>query len=424
MKFTYDDLRDYLNRVSRLYALTSNLLDYYNNVIKQVNGKSVDELPEDLKNMVLSGLKPDGEYTENAYALFIKDLVGLYIEDPKLYVSRLKLGTETNVKVVVEETQFVEFVQLLNTISKFVVSKATELNLIDSSAIANEDGAKQQSIEDLITELIKTLYDLSVGVHNFSTGVWGLRKITPHYMKKAYEDLPENLLKLLGFSKLIDVKGYELWGFPDYFTRCALHKRYEVTTGPPYFEYYKYHVFINGVPAVLKQLKGAQLTNFLKPETPGGAICMLNEVTWRYISLLHQTLSKWYEGVIDVEKRYVEEAWRSLNDIGWDIPKYLEGLYVRLEEVLLRDTQDTPRFLIYDEYGVISKYIWYCGYYEIIIWGRRLPPHHLKEQKLQHYILLPELFDDLMPAMFLGVVDVTLCLDSEKALLIVVRARR
>jgi len=41
--------------------------------------------------------------------------------------------------------------------------------------------------------------------------------------------------------------------------------------------------------------------------------------------------------------------------------------------------------------------------------------------KLSNYIVLPELFDDLMPAIFLGVVDTTLYLNNDRALLILIR---
>jgi len=46
------------------------------------------------------------------------------------------------------------------------------------------------------------------------------------------------------------------------------------------------------------------------------------------------------------------------------------------------------------------------------------------ECKLSYYILLPELYDDLMHAIFLGVVDTALYLNDKKALLIPVRTRR
>jgi len=411
MRFTYDELKEYLRLVNKLYMLTSSFIKYYNDVIKQADRKYIHELSEDVRNLVLSGLKPDGEYTENAYALFVKDFTGLSIEDPKLYVSKLRLEAKPNVKVVVGKSQFIDFVQLLSSISEFIVNKVRELNLsnISTSINVKERDTKQESIEDLIAEIIKTSYDLSVGVNSFSTGVWGLRKITPHYMEKAYEDIPENLLRFLGFSKLINVKDYELWGFPDYFTKCTIRytHKYSYTYTCLYI-----CISING------------LLTIPKLETLGGAICSLNEVVWSYIDLLYSTLSRWYKGVVNLRERYVDEAWKSLSEVGWSIPEYLEKdsgkcLYNDLEYVLkhnvLECSQSSPRFLKYDE-GIITQYIEEsCTCAE----GCKSISNRLSQ-----YITLPELFDDLMPAIFLGVVDITLYLNDKKALLILVRTKR
>lgn len=414
VKFTRNELKDYVRLVSKLYTLTSNFIKYYNDVVKQAERRNVNELPEGIRKLVLSGLNPEGEYVENAYSLFVKDFIGLSVEDPKLYVSKLKLRAEPNVKVVVEKPKFVEFVKLLNSTSRFIINKVRELDLSDVSI--EEDITKQQSVEDVVAEIIKTSYDLSVGVNSFSTSVWGLRKTTPHYMKKAYENLSEDTLKLLGFSKLISVKEYELWGFPDYFTRCML-----------YSENGYWYLSINGVPALSKDLRKVLTTNPVEPETLGGAVCILNEIVWRYVNMLRETLSKWFKGIVDLEEEYVEEAQESLNGIGWSIPGYLkigtyQSLYAKFEEMVrgivgLSSYGSPFKFLVYDEDGVISRYVqWvYRGSYD---------RSGFYEYKLSQYIILPELFDDLMPAIFLGAIDATLYLNDKKAVLILVRTKR
>jgi len=418
MKLTYDDFRDYLSRITKLYALASGFIRYYDDVVKQANGRNVHELQEDLRSMVLSGLKPDGEYTENAYALFIRDFMGLCI-DPKLYVSKLKLEAKPSVKVSVEETRFAEFIRLLNKVSKFIMDKANELNLSNNVTGIDENLIKPQSIENLIAELIKASYDLSVGVNAFSTSVWGLRKITPQYMKKAYGNVPEGLLKALGFSKLLNIKDYEIWGFPDYFTKCVMYKKSEtVSTWYHHHEYDEYYLYINGIPVLSESLREAQETA-IKPMTLGGAICILNEIIWRYMDSLHRVLSKWYEGVVNIEEEYVKEAWKSLDEIGWSMPDYLKHrvLYADFREVLngwVSSYKSPFKFLIYDDDGVATKYLqWvYRGSYD---------RSGFREYRLSQYIVLPELFNDIMPAVFLGVADATLYLNDEKALLVSVR---
>ena len=409
MKLTYDDFKDYLSKVNKLYALTRNLIEYYDNVVEQANEKNVHELPKSLRNIIISGLKPDGEYSKNAYALFIKDFIGLYIDDPKLYTSKLRLGVKPNAKIVTKETKFMKFVRLLNKVSKFILNRTRELNLISNIDTSTEESeTKQQSIEELITKLIETSYALSVGVNTFSTSICGLRKITPHYMKKAYENLSEDFLRTLGFSRLVSIREYEIWGFPDYFTICTVHENY--------------YLFINGVVSDSEWIpENLWMTDIIRPKTLGGAICILNETIWRYINLLYDILSKGYKGIINIEEKYVEKAWKSLDDIGWNMPEYMKiGIYERLYS----DFRDVLRgrigssygssfkFLIPDDDGIIKEYIQ---------WVYRGSHSGFNTYSLSRYILLPELFDDLLPAIFLGVIDVTLYFNNQRALLILVR---
>lgn len=416
MKASYDDFKKFLKSINELYTLTLRFIEYYDNEVKHVNGKKIHELSEEFKNLVLSGLNPDGEYNENAYALFIKDFIGLQIEDPRLYISKLKLEGIPDIKVVIKKTKFIEFVYSLNKLSKFILDKVNELKMSNTSFMKQK--VSDQNIEDLITDIIKTSYDLSVGINAFTTSVWGLRKITPHYIKKAYDNISEDMLKALGFSKLMSIKEYELYGFPDYFTRCRLYQKHVATGyGSHYFDYY---ISVNGVPVISESLKEIQTVNPIKPETLGGAICTLNEVIWRYTDLLSETVSKWYDGNIVLEKTYVGEAWKSLKEIEWHMPEYLNeygGLYANFEELLkgyVGSSYGSPfKFLMYEN-GVITKYFqWvYRGSYD---------RSGFSEYKLSRYILLSELFDDLMPAIFLGVVDTTFYLNNEKGLLILVR---
>jgi len=397
IKLTTDDFRDYLSLVRKLYTLTSDFIKYYDDKIKQSHKKYLSELQEDIRNMVLGGLKPDCEYTDKAYGLFAEDFLGLSLEDRKLCA-------KPGARVIVKETKFVEFVRLLNQLSKFIIDEGVK-NLNISNNVSQENNTSQQNIEDLITEIIRTVYDLSVGVNAFATGVFGLRKITPEYRKKAYENIPDDLLKALGFSKLINGKGFEIEGFPDYFTKSVLY-----VTGD-----YKTYLYINGVP-ILSELKKYGI-NTIEPKTLGGAICILNEIIWRYIDLLYNMLSKWYNGIVNIENEYIKEAWRSLDDFGWRMPEYLEAFnsnynkagYNDFKKILNVQLSSDPNLLMYDEYGMIFS----------IGLRRGVPP-------------LSELFVDLMPAIFLGIIDTTLVYDdhsgrydeyNKKELLIVVRTR-
>lgn len=396
MGLTYDELRDYLNSVGRLYELTSSFIKYHNDLIRQANGRMIYELPENIRNVVLSGLRSDGEYVKyvaNSYALFASDFLGICIKNPHPY-SDLRVAElaveKPNIAVEVGGTSLIEFARLLNKVSKFIIDRAREMNIGSPSA---REGTKVQ-IEDIIEEIIETSYEISVGVHSFTTSIFGLRKITPQYMKKAYGNIPENLLKILGFSKLLNVKDYELWGFPDYFIECIAYRDY---------------AYIVNIPDTL--------WNF-NPElkTLGGAICVLNEIIWRYVSNSFSSyrkgyvrspdtaLLRWYEGLVNIEEEYAKEAWRLLSDIGWSISEYLSRppwLFITTslnwfdELTLPLEQKPCLKFLIYDKAGLISRYI-------------KLFRDGVEERSIDTPIALSELLDDLMPAIFLGVIDTPL----------------
>jgi len=401
IKLTVDDFKDYLSLVRKLYALTSDFIKYYDDKIKQSHQKYLSELQVDIRNMVLGGLKPDCEYTEKAYGLLAEDFLGLSLEDRKLCV-------KPGARVIVKETKFVEFVRLLNQLSKFIIDEAMK-NLNLSNNASQENNASQQNIEDLITEIIKTSYDLSVGVNAFATSVFGLRKITPEYRKKAYENVPDELLKVLGFSTLMNVKGFEIKGFPDYFTKFVFGETPEFSD---YVSIYRYYHSINGI-----------YTNTIQPKTLGGAICVLNEIIWRYIDLLYEKLSRWYEGIVNIREEYIKEAWRSLDEFGWRMPDYLMTFTIDFKKVLEGINPSLLQLLGYDNSSTITEYFtweWNCHQYGIHSDCR----YELKEYKLSRSIPLSELFVDIMPAIFLGVIDTTLDFHyvfDRKALLIVIR---
>lgn len=413
---SYVELKEFLNNVGSLHSITLNFLRYYDDIIKQASERKVHELSENIKGMVLGGINSNGEYSENAYSLFIKDFLGLYIENPKLYVAKLKLEEKPDVKVIAEESMFIKFTKLLNRISGFIIDKAAkELDIVIKGI--KEERINEYNVEDLIGELIKKSYNLSVGINRFSTTVWSLRKITPHFLKKAYGEIKEDLLELLGLSELIKMKNYEIWGFSDYFTKCMLYDTSSVGGGPQL-------IIINGVPivsnlAIVRKYLDKYHVDSIAPETLGGAICMLNEIIWRYIKLLGDRISRWFNGYVDVEKVYIKNAWNSLDNIGWSIPQYIEkerayAEFNKLLEGVVGSSHGSPfKFLVYED-GIISKYIQW-------IYGGSYARSEFEEYRLSDYITLPQLFDDLMPAIFLGAIDITLYLKDRKALLILVR---
>uniref|UniRef100_A0A7J2U109 Uncharacterized protein n=1 Tax=Ignisphaera aggregans TaxID=334771 RepID=A0A7J2U109_9CREN len=382
VKITYEDFKSYLHTVSEINVIASKILEWFNTNICSVVG-DVEEAkvafsmwPKEIQEAVVRGLRAEGvhnvSYTPNAYAMFIKDFFGVYLENPVLYVAKSAYEevTETEVNIYFSKTLFTDFVRQLYGLTSYIVNTVRRQGVeIGVSKVTEE------RIERLVEALMQKVVEVTVGVNMFATAVWGLRKILPAFMKRAYE-VPEELLRILGFTEIFKAKNTTLWGFSDYFTKLINLPQYNCFT-------------INGVPfkcilSNLKSLKSANILDYiisLKPSTIGGAICMLNEAIWRYMSRSESIISKWFKNYSNLEHVYVSEAQKILEgDYSWNLPQYLKDRYENLWSKVNDDRIYSISSYRYDEE-------------KIYIAGTSIP--------------LTELFYAIMPAIFLGVIDVT-----------------
>jgi len=115
-KLTLEELKKYLQVVSEINAISFNILEWCRRNIWSVVGESqareakipFDKWSDEVRRIVISGLKVEQlknpYYTSNAYAMFIKDFIGLYLENPALYVENLMFKEEmSNVNIVFEK---------------------------------------------------------------------------------------------------------------------------------------------------------------------------------------------------------------------------------------------------------------------------------------------------------------------------------
>jgi predicted metalloprotease len=240
-----------------------------------------------------------------------------------------------------------------------------------------------------------------VGVNEFATSVWGLRKIMPSYMKKAYGGVSQEILNILGFKKLLGVKHVELWGFDDYFTQSAI---YCIGKTP--------WLVINNVPPSPGFLRGLEGINdparrqtifaeakkvFNSPLiTLGGAICSLNQAAWSYTRRLGD-IGKWFKGYVNLETEYVRWAWERLGAAEWVVPEYLQYLRNSRRHNLISQDLEFVNGFVYNENGVIEREV------------TRGSRDYCKCEYVKPYgvTLLARIIYDLAPAMLLGVSDIT-----------------
>ena len=381
---------------------------------------SFTKWPKEVQEAVVAGLVVEPlktpYYSPNAYAMFLKDFLGVYLENPAAYAEKLVLGSElTDINIVFEKTMFLEFVEKIHKITEFILSKACEVG-VEVALPKPVEVTQETIIADIIEKFIEKAYEVTVGVNMFATAVWSLRKITPGYLKAIYGEVPQQLLNALEFRQLLKTKYVELWGFEDYFTELSIYcievssrdcRYYAVINNVPtplgFLEY------INEVEDVAKRTRILKLAEEVhKLKTVGGAICSLNEAVWKYLHRLSNTVTKWFSNYTDLEKEYVDIAWRRLGEYGWSIPEYLNVAGMSQEHNVSSEYPGISLSMIYDEksdqmIGEVQTYRSYCSCSE------RYFGDVIKEGLVYPKLLsITKLFYDLMPAIIYGVADVTL----------------
>jgi len=411
------DLRNFLGEVAALNKLTSRLLELYRAEIKPLHGKALAELPGHVREMVLGGLKSDGSYGENAYAKFVYDFLGLKLDDPQRYVTLARLGKTPDVKVVVEEGplqhNFVKFVHYLNKLTGFILERARDAGIEPPQA-----PEAPSDVYSLVDGVVEKAASLMLGVNKVTTFVFSIRKTTTQYLKAAYGDVPKGLLELLGLSKLLEADGLELWGFGDYFTKAIFVK----TVGwyqsrKNLWRTYPFVPIINGVPLYKKcptdreeifytGIEAVFRVESIRPETLGGAISSLNMTIMTTFKSSDVNIRKWYPDAAKLVDEYLQQARKSLEDVGWRFPEYLRHSNVIIPMWNIACCVDNYYALKYDETFIVQN-MEYGELYSnpnapdvsAVIRGT---------SKVPKYFAIYELFRDLMPAIFLGLVDVAL----------------
>ena len=419
-----DEFRKYLQLVAELHGYASQIISWVNkNVLSVMGGSEVQKgsasfikWPKEVQDVVIAGLRSEqfakAYYVQNAYALFVKDFLGLYLEDPNLYVEKLMFeGDVSSINILFEKTLFLRFVEEIHRITSFILRKAS-----DQGLGIEPFKPRELRIEEAVEDLLQKAYEVSVGVNRFATVVYGLRKIISSYMKRLYGGIPQQILDYLGLKTILNIRGLELKGFEDYFTKLMLYFHYHVyyATGPIPRQYESRHTFgvVNNVPTPQKfiedyinkikdERRRIEVLNHIKQfhelTTLGGAICALNEVIWRYIKQLKDVLSKWFKDFIDLESEYVKETWKTLNSSGWETPEYLKifGVNDFTSLNINGKLQSTAWGYVYDSSGAISKRIAFATY---------------EPEVMEYNISIPfqRVLYELMPAIMLGVIDLTL----------------
>ena len=439
--------KEYLNDyIIPLYNY-SNIILKMSDKAKEFNKKTYAELDPFFKEALISGLKEDGKYAENALAKFYKEILGIMVEDPDQLLFDIKEGYEgTGARILFQYTplenyrnvmyvftrqfekipSFIAFSKLIFDVTSFIIAEMEQHGL---KAEKHRDSIRLEKPVDLVTVITKFLekaLNTSINYNKFTFFAWTLRKITPKYMDKIYPNISKEIKNFLGITTIYKFKNettYNILGYRDYFQRFYQDEY-------PYYNY-KYGsktkypmIFVDGVVSLqfynLANPNEKYIKGYGNPLTIGGAICRLNDIIFAYIQDEYVKLSKWFKNIPHVEKMYFDKVKRSLREVQWEENPLIEKYKLYILEDMLRESIvsiNDLKLLELDYNDFISRYI---------IFKRESSPNILNHSiyltrnyvPLKPAIRMINLINNLYPAIYLGLYDFAFNTKKDEILLV------
>ena len=353
------------------------LANYWNYLREEIDRVSFNEIEtekdKNFKKILLGGVKEDGDYSERSLALFYSKFFGVQLSNLQEYLISQREGVTSQVTGAVEESEFMKFVRSISEETKVILESAYQNGLTDAadSETSEIDFVEFIKEPEKVAELIKGFYNIAlritVNYNQHTLFLWTIRKITRKYLEAAYQELSEEEK----FGALKSIVGLEKYFEPEIEEKTENDKKVKR-------EYTIWH---------------------LPEKSFGGLVCRLNESFWGYFEKesFRGDLEFLFAGVVDLKKDFKEKAGRTINN--WKFPEYIEKGYLHasnkyaISGIIISE----HRLSVYTNYG--HPWSGYGGTGPGTVRAR-----WLTESKKCNIPLLT-LFDDLSPALFLGVID-------------------
>ncbi len=352
---------------------TSNKIsDFWDRLNDDINEAPFNEIEEDenLKKILLGGVKENGEYTDRSLANFYKMFFGVSLSNLQECIVSQREGITPQVTVTVKGSEFITFVKSIRERTDAILELAYQNGLIDSTSWNAPETELKEIMKDSkkIADLIKEFYDSGLKItlnHNQHTlFLWTIRKITRRYLDVAYPEL-ENEDK---FDVLKSIVGLEKYFEPEIEEKTDKDRKVRR-------DYTIWHLPENSF---------------------GWMICGLNEVIWEYLGKesFREDLEFLFENVIDSRNEFMEKAKKSINN--WKFPENIKTSDKYGKHISGRSGPWTYTYTIsgimltsYHQQGCSARGKWSSSSYEC-------------------NIPLLTLFGDISPALFLGIADVSI----------------
>ena len=357
---------------------TENLVRYWEYLQKRIHNEPIEEIEKDenLKTILFGGIKENGDYSDRSLALFYSKFFGARLSNLQEYLISRKEGVTPQVTGAIEESEFMKFARSISEKTNTIRKSAYENGLIDTvdSEVPEIDFDKIIKESKKVVELIKDFYDnalkITVNYNQYTLFLWTIRKITKKYFDAAYPELKDKSK----FDALKNIVGLEKYFEP------KIEERIEND----------------------RKVKRYYTVWHLPDNSFGGIVCELNEVIWEFLGKedFRKDLEFLFSGVVDLKKDFKEKAERTINN--WKFPDYIE----KGESHASKHKYTISRIIISEH--SLSVYTNYDHPWSEYRWtgSGTVRARWLTESKKCNIPLLT-LFDDISPALFLGVIDPT-----------------
>ena len=346
---------------------------------------SLKEHPK-LEPLFLGGTKPPGEYKENSLALAVRENLGASVS-LDAYYTLVTQGFEAKTPIEVEKTVFILFVENIRNLTADIVRLAARKGPISGSgaeaAEAEPQAGDHISPDEMMERLVGFLQlcaDTTVGADPLVTFAWNVRKITRKYLNEAFPETRDEenmrlLREILGLEEIFTPevedesvrKNYTVYGYPDFLSW------YESPAGAGHLE----------LSRCLKQCRDSSLSE-ATASTLGGYLLRLNAIIWGVF--MDNTLSQILKNVPDLRREYLIRC-----------KNVLRGLERPLMEEMEKVT--------WSWCACLGSHVLHCE--ELDISGAS---YEFRGQKRP----LLKLFDEIMPAVFLGLYEIVFSEDRRK----------
>lgn len=321
INFDYtDDVRwgNYFdNQMKRFVEVATAVDQFRDELVRKCDGRPFDDLQEDwdYSQVLLGGVAEDGSYRNRGLARVYRDLFGLQVENVTELVTKQQQGISPSTTVVVEETEFTDFVSAVAEHARNALQIAEDRELIYSAEIEAEYDfydvlSDQENLTQLLTDFLRRSQEILPNYNEMALVIWTLDKVPNRYLSVAY-------------PKLKDREGW------DWFDR---------TFGLE-------PIFIPDISEEDEQAveKREQYTLYAYREgSLGRKLLELYSMIWETFDReLRESLESVFPNLPNFREEYVNDAYEKLRQIGWEFPEYLEAVSEKSE----RDhAEETPSY--------------------------------------------------------------------------------